>query len=72
MPKLLGVACIVADPQRFGVNLQPIVNEPRFVAVETGDQIDLALAAKLAEMDMEELYSLNPAVNRCTISTSRP
>lgn len=72
VPKLLGVACIVADPQRFGVALHPIVNEPRFVAVETGDQIDLALAAKLAEMDMEELYSLNPAFNRWATDPSGP
>lgn len=72
VPKLLGVACIVADPQRFGVTLRPIVNEPRFVAVETGEQIDLALAAKLAEMDMEKLYSLNPAFNRWATDPSGP
>lgn len=72
VPKLLGLACVVADPQRFGVTLRPIVNEPRFVVVETGDQIDLALAAKLAEMEMERLYSLNPAFNRWATDPSGP
>lgn len=72
VPKLLGLACVVADPQRFDVNLRPIVNEPRFVVVETGEQIDLALAAKLAEMDMERLYSLNPAFNRWATDPAGP
>lgn len=72
VPKLLGLACVVADPQRFGVTLKPIVNEPRFVVVETGEQIDLALAAKLAEMNMERLYSLNPAFNRWATDPSGP
>lgn len=72
VPKLLGLACVVADPQRFGVSLRPIVNEPRFVVVETGEQIDLALAAKLAGMDMERLYSLNPAFNRWATDPSGP
>lgn len=72
VPKLLGLACVVADPKRFGVTLKPIVNEPRFVVVETGEQIDLALAANLAEMDMERLYSLNPAFNRWATDPSGP
>lgn len=72
VPKLIGLACVMKDPQRFGVNLHPIVNQPRFVAVETGSQIDLALAAHLAEMDMEDLYLLNPAFNRWATDPEGP
>lgn len=72
VPKLVGLACLVADPQRFDIRLHPIVNEPRFVVVETGTQIDLALAAHLAEMEMEDLYQLNPAFNRWATDPSGP
>lgn len=72
VPKLVGLACLAADPQRFGIHLRPIVNEPRFMVVETGTQIDLALAAHLAEMDIEDLYLLNPAFNRWATDPAGP
>lgn len=72
VPKLIGLACVVADPNRFGVKLRPIVNEPRFKVVKVGTQIDLALAAKLADMDVQDLYQLNPAFNRWATDPAGP
>lgn len=64
VPKLLAIAQIVGDPARYDVALKPIANEPYFEAVETGGQIDLAQAADMAGISLEELYLLNPAYNR--------
>lgn len=64
VPKLLAVAQIVRTPQRYGVTLHPIDDQPYFASVDVGGQIDLAQAASLAGISTEELYLLNPAFNR--------
>lgn len=64
VPKLLAIAQIVKDPAAHDMALQPIADEPYFEAVATGGQIDLAQAAELAGISLEELYLLNPAYNR--------
>ncbi|HEX4798432.1 MAG TPA: transglycosylase SLT domain-containing protein [Burkholderiales bacterium] len=68
VPKLQALKNIITNPQAFGVSLEPIPNEPYFVALPTGKDIDVRLAAKLAEMSVEELIALNPALNRPVIS----
>ena len=68
VPKLQALKNIVASPDAFGVSLEPIPNEPYFATVPTPTAIDLRLAARFAEMSVEELIALNPAVNRPMIS----
>ena len=72
VPKLLAVAQIVGDPQAYEVPLHPIANEPYFATVKTGGQIDLAQAARLADISTEELYLLNPSYNRWATSPDGP
>ena len=60
VPRLLAVSAIVADPDSHGLTLKPIPDEPYFAATELDGQIDLALAADMAEVTLEELYLLNP------------
>ena len=72
VPKLLAIAQIVADPQAYDVSLHPIANEPYFATVKTGGQIDLAQAARLADISVEELYLLNPSYNRWATSPDGP
>ena len=69
VPKLQALKNILANPDSFRINLDPIANEPYFVSVPTKD-IDIRLAAQLAEMPVEELLALNPAHNRPVISQS--
>ncbi len=64
VPRLLALARIIDDPDRYGLALPPIDNDPRFVKVEIGEQIDLKVAAKLAGMKPEELLQLNAGFNR--------
>ena len=64
VPKLLGLASLVKNPERYDVALNPIPNEPYFEVVEIDRRMDLARAAKLAELDEQHLYLLNPAFKR--------
>jgi membrane-bound lytic murein transglycosylase D len=70
VPKLQALKNIIAQPQLFNVQLDPIPNRPYFVAVERPADMDVAVAAKLAELTVEEFLALNPAFNR-PVMTSR-
>jgi membrane-bound lytic murein transglycosylase D len=72
VPKLLAIRAVVADPESLGLTLPPMVDTPYFEAVETGTQIDLALAADLAGVDIDELYSLNAGFNRWATDPDGP
>ena len=72
VPKLLAIANIVNDPEAYGVRLKSIPDEPYFATVEVDSQIDLALAADLAEVSMSDLYTLNPAFNRWATDPTGP
>lgn len=64
VPSFQALKNIVADPAAAGVQLDPIPNAPYFVTVTLTRDIDLRVAAKLAEMPVEELIALNPGHNR--------
>jgi membrane-bound lytic murein transglycosylase D len=67
VPKLLAVKNIVASPAAFNSTLPEIPNHPYFQSVSIDRDMDVALAAKLAEVDLEDFKSLNPAANKPTI-----
>ena len=64
VPSLLAVAELVANPEQHGIVWQPVPDQQYFAQVNTEEQIDLAVAAELAGMNMDELYTLNPGFNR--------
>lgn len=70
VPKLQAVKNIVSNPEHYGLNIQPIANEPYFTRVNAPKQIDVALAAKLAGVSMEEFASLNPEYNRLVLTST--
>ncbi len=61
VPKLQAVKNIVGNPQMYGLSLPEIPNHPYFVTVTTSRDIDVTMAAKLANMSVEEFRSLNPS-----------
>jgi membrane-bound lytic murein transglycosylase D len=61
VPKLQAVKNIVMNPQQYGLALPDIPNHPYFVTVTTARDIDVTMAAKLANMSVEEFRSLNPS-----------
>ena len=61
VPRLQAVKNIVADPQRFGLALPRLPNEPFFAVVTIDAAVPLARAAQLAAITVEEVLLLNPA-----------
>lgn len=64
VPKLLAMKRLVADPEKYGLSISPIPNQPYFAQVDTKGQISLKLAAEIAGITPEEVYELNPAYHR--------
>ncbi len=67
VPKLQAIKNIVRDPEHYGIALPAISNEPYFVVVNKTRDIDVATAARLAEMPIDEFRALNPSFNRPVI-----
>ena len=69
LPKLQALKNIIRDPKAFGIELGPIPNAPYFTTERVRD-IDVQLAAKLAEMPVEDFVALNPGFSRPVIRAS--
>jgi len=72
VPKLLALKAIFAQPELYHIALAPIPDEPYLATVKVGSQIDLALAADLANVELDELYRLNPGYNRWATDPNGP
>jgi peptidoglycan lytic transglycosylase D len=72
VPKLLAIAQVAADPQRFGLAISPIPNTPYFARVDAGGQVDLGRVASLAGIPLDELRALNPQYNRWVTAPVAP
>ena len=70
IPKLQALKNIIADPAAFGVDLDAIPNQPYFALVNETPDIDVHLAARLAEMPVEDFIALNPGFSRPLIRSS--
>jgi membrane-bound lytic murein transglycosylase D len=68
VPKLQALKNIIAQPELFGFRLEPISNQPYFETVTKPERIDVDVAARLAEIPVEEFVSLNPAYHRPVIN----
>lgn len=67
VPKLQAIKNIISNPQKYGVDLPGVHNEPYFTTVKPDTHIDVQVAAQLAEMSVDEFKFLNPAHKRGTI-----
>lgn len=72
VPKLIALARIIDNPEAYGIELPQLKDEPYFDVVDTGSQLDLAQAAELAGVDIDEIYLLNPSYNRWATSPNGP
>lgn len=64
VPRLLALRVVVEHPRRYGVTLPDIDNQPILTVTDTGGQLELAVAAKLAGLPASTLYYLNPGYKR--------
>jgi membrane-bound lytic murein transglycosylase D len=64
VPKLQAVKNIVAMPHLYTLQLPHIPNHPYFQTVPLTRDIDVTLAAQLADISVEDFKSLNPSAHR--------
>ncbi|CAM5201356.1 Membrane-bound lytic murein transglycosylase D OS=Castellaniella defragrans (strain DSM / CCUG 39792 / 65Phen) OX=1437824 GN=BN940_17571 PE=3 SV=1 [Castellaniella denitrificans] len=67
VPKLQAIKNIIARPEKFGITLPNVSNAPYFTTVHKSRDMDVAVAAALAEMPLEDFQALNPSYNRPVI-----
>jgi membrane-bound lytic murein transglycosylase D len=72
VPRLLALVEIVKDPAKFNVTLPHVADEAQFTVTDVGSQIDLALAAELAGVDVDTVYTYNPGYNRWSTDPAGP
>jgi membrane-bound lytic murein transglycosylase D len=70
VPKLQAVKNIIANPENFRVTLPDIENHPYFQTVDIRRDIDVALAAKFAEVSLDDFRALNPSVTKPVLLAS--
>ncbi len=72
VPKLLALRNLIHDPQQYGIRLCDIPNQPALARVTLNGQLDLAIAADLAQISIDELYALNPGFNQWATPPAGP
>ncbi len=72
VPKLVALAKMIREPEKYGFYLPPIPDTPYFRIVPTDGPVDLRLMSELAGIDSEELHALNPAWNRWVTDPDGP
>ena len=64
VPKLQAMKNIVGNPPQYSVVLPSIPNHPYFQSVPLPRDMDVSVAAKLAEISIEDFKALNPSAHR--------
>ena len=73
VPKLQALKNIFNNPSILAqLDLPNVPNRPFFATITTESHIDVQVAAKLAEMPVQEFVALNPAHNRPVIKPETP
>ncbi|MGI9286911.1 MAG: LysM peptidoglycan-binding domain-containing protein [Pseudomonadales bacterium] len=72
VPKLLAVAKLIKQPALYNASLTDVPDTPYFESVDIGAQLDLTQAAKMAGIENDELYLLNPGFNRWATAPDGP
>jgi membrane-bound lytic murein transglycosylase D len=63
VPKLLAVAEIIENPEKYGVQLPPIDNEPYFTELNIKKPVNMERVAKVSGINIKTLKKLNPDYN---------
>ena len=72
VPKLLALVDILKRPDEFDIVWKFIANEPKIEVVEIGSQLDLAIAAEWAGLEVSELQALNPGLSQWATDPDGP
>ncbi|NQZ10757.1 MAG: LysM peptidoglycan-binding domain-containing protein [Algicola sp.] len=72
VPKLLALADLLKRPEAFNLVWKTIPNEPQIAVVDAKSQMDIALAAEMADIPVGELHGLNPGYSQWATSPQGP
>jgi membrane-bound lytic murein transglycosylase D len=72
VPRLIALVTVAKNPAAFGLTLPDLHHEAQFAVVDVGGQLDLALAAELAGLDLDTLYAYNSGYNRWATDPGGP
>jgi membrane-bound lytic murein transglycosylase D len=72
VPKLIAIKNLVLDPERYGIVIDTLPNEPYFGQVTVNASLDIRSAARLAGMSRDEFVALNAAFPRNLIRSDTP
>ena len=72
VPRLLAIAKIFANPEKYNINMHHVPNEPYFELVDIKSQLDLGKAAEMAQTPVDDLFKLNPGFNRWSTDPTGP
>jgi len=64
VPRLLAVAAIIKNPEKYGIKLPPVNNKPYFETVEISKPVNLEKVAKNSGVSINTLQQLNPDYHR--------
>lgn len=72
VPRLLAIAKIFANAEKYNIDLQHIPNKPYCELVDVKSQLDLNKAAELADTPLNEFLKLNPGFNYSSTAPQGP
>ncbi len=72
VPKLLAIKDLVSHPERYGITIDALPNQPYFGQVTVKASLDIRSAARLAGMSSDEFLALNAAFPRKLIRSDTP
>ena len=60
VPRLLAVAAIIKNPEKYGVELPDVSNQPYFEEVKVSKPVNLEKVSKSAGVSIDTMHKLNP------------
>ena len=72
VPKLMALVVLLKEAETYQMVWPHIPNQPMIDVVEIDGQVDLAKAAELAGLSVNELHALNPGFNRWATDPKGP
>lgn len=64
VPRLLAVAELIKNPHKYNQTITPVANKPQLESVFVYSQLDLSLISEWTGLSLDEIYTLNPDLNR--------
>lgn len=72
VPRLLAIAAVIKNPEKFGLTLPAVRNEQSFSTVKLHSQFQLSTLASVIDIPLQELQHWNPAFARWATSPRGP